>query len=127
MAAWITLLTQPDYLIGVRTLWRSLQQSGSRYPLVVMVTESIPDATRRQLTQEGCLVREVPALQPRCAPGRRMDCRLPRLPMQPETRGPLSGGLGTRELFLQQLSARPTDARRWQRRLFQLRFYGLDT
>ena len=36
MLAWITLLTQPSYLDGVRTLNRSLQNTRSRYPLVVM-------------------------------------------------------------------------------------------
>lgn len=65
MQAWMTLLTQPDYLIGVRTLWRSLQQNDSRYPLVVMFTEAIPETTRRLLINEGCRVREVPALRPR--------------------------------------------------------------
>ena len=31
--AWVTLLTQPNYLVGVRTLRASLQPSGSPYPL----------------------------------------------------------------------------------------------
>jgi alpha-N-acetylglucosamine transferase len=64
MLAWITLLTQPSYLDGVRTLNRSLQNTRSRYPLVVMVTGNIDQQTRRLLADEGCLLREVTALKP---------------------------------------------------------------
>ncbi|MEA9393434.1 glycosyltransferase family 8 protein [Acerihabitans sp. TG2] len=67
MQAWITLLTQPDYVLGVRTLHQSLRDTQTRYPLVVMVTQSIDAATRSALTDEGCLVRDVAALSP--APG----------------------------------------------------------
>ena len=35
MNAWVTLLTQPNYLVGVRTLRASLAEVGSAYPLVV--------------------------------------------------------------------------------------------
>ncbi|QUG75179.1 glycosyltransferase family 8 protein [Erwinia sp. E602] len=64
MMAWATLLTQPDYLIGVRALNRSLRLSDSRYPLVVMVTENIAPAARQQLESEGALIREVAPLSP---------------------------------------------------------------
>ncbi|KYP97439.1 hypothetical protein BG74_02635 [Sodalis-like endosymbiont of Proechinophthirus fluctus] len=48
MQSWITLLTHLDYL-----------KIGSRHPLVVMVTKSIPEVTRGLLIKEGCRVREV--------------------------------------------------------------------
>lgn len=64
MFAWITLLTQSSYLKGVRTLHRSLRKAQSRYPLVVMVTGDIDQPTRRLLTAQGCLLRDVAALKP---------------------------------------------------------------
>ncbi|QGU87945.1 glycosyltransferase family 8 protein [Erwinia sorbitola] len=64
MKAWATLLTQPDYLIGVRALQASLLAAGTRYPLVVMVTENIDGPARQQLEQEGCLLRDVAPLRP---------------------------------------------------------------
>ncbi|TCV95220.1 glycosyltransferase family 8 protein [Biostraticola tofi] len=67
--AWITLLTKPAYLAGVRTLRRSLQDSGSRYPLVVMVTDNIAPDICRQLENEGCLIRPVQPLQPNSQAG----------------------------------------------------------
>ena len=64
MFAWVTLLTQPNYLAGVKALRRSLQQSGTRWPLVVMTTEAIPLADRQTLQAEGCVVRPVEPLYP---------------------------------------------------------------
>ncbi len=64
MPAWITLLTQPSYLKGVRTLNKSLRNNHTRYSLVVMVTENIDTQTRRLLADEGCLVRQVAHLAP---------------------------------------------------------------
>jgi hypothetical protein len=64
MNAWVTLLTQPDYLVGVRTLRASLAESGSSSPLVVMVTEAIDEQTRHLLLDDGCLVQEVLPLRP---------------------------------------------------------------
>ncbi|MFG1172796.1 glycosyltransferase family 8 protein [Erwiniaceae bacterium CAU 1747] len=64
MMAWTTLLTQPGYLPGVRVLARSLQVSGSRYPMVVMVTENIDASVRKTLEDDGCLVREVAPVSP---------------------------------------------------------------
>ncbi|MPY09213.1 glycosyltransferase family 8 protein [Arthrobacter bussei] len=64
MNAWVTLLTQPDYLIGVRTLRASLEASGSTAPLVVMVTEGIDGQARRLLQNDGCLLRDVAPLRP---------------------------------------------------------------
>lgn len=65
MKAWITLLTKPDYLLGVQTLQQSLRDQHSRYPLVVMVTPTITPDTRQALELAGCIVREVSPLRPR--------------------------------------------------------------
>ncbi|MDP9565203.1 UNVERIFIED_ORG: alpha-N-acetylglucosamine transferase [Kosakonia oryzae] len=62
--AWVTLLTQPDYLRGVETLQRSLRASGSPWPLVVMVTPAIDDKMRQHLQTRGCRVQEVPVTGP---------------------------------------------------------------
>lgn len=64
MKAWITLLTQSDYLLGVRTLNQSLKDTATGYPLVVMVTDQIDAATRAALADEGCLIRDVQPLGP---------------------------------------------------------------
>jgi alpha-N-acetylglucosamine transferase len=64
MNAWVTLLTQPDYLIGVRTLRASLEASGSAAPLVVMVTDEIDGQARRLLQDDGCLLHDVAPLRP---------------------------------------------------------------
>lgn len=64
MKAWVTLLTQPDYLTGVRALQASLQATGTQYPLVVMVTSNIDAGARQQLEQAGCLLRDVAPLRP---------------------------------------------------------------
>lgn len=64
MNAWATLLTQPDYLVGVVALQRSLIQQQSRWPLVVMVTDKITSEQRQQLESEGCRVVEITPLYP---------------------------------------------------------------
>ncbi|WBG92173.1 glycosyltransferase family 8 protein [Pantoea piersonii] len=64
MYAWVTLLTQPDYLVGVKALHRSLKQSNTRWPLVVMATEAIPQADRAALQAEGCVVQQVDPIYP---------------------------------------------------------------
>ncbi|AUX73024.1 glycosyltransferase family 8 protein [Erwinia pyrifoliae] len=64
MKAWVTLLTQPDYLPGVRTLHASLQASQSRYPLVVMITGNIDATARQRLEQQGCILRDVAPIRP---------------------------------------------------------------
>ncbi len=64
MKAWATLLTQLNYLVGVRTLRASLENSGSAYPLVVLVTDGIDAASRQQLIEDGCLLRDVEPLRP---------------------------------------------------------------
>lgn len=65
MFAWVTLLTQPDYLVGVKALHRSLKQSETRWPLVVMTTDAIPLADREDLQAQGCVIHHVDPLYPR--------------------------------------------------------------
>ncbi|WP_168385905.1 glycosyltransferase family 8 protein [Erwinia amylovora] len=64
MKAWITLLTQPDYLVGVRALHASLKASHSRYPLVVMITANIDAIACQQLEREGCILHSVAPIRP---------------------------------------------------------------
>ncbi len=64
MNAWATLLTQPNYLVGVRTLRASLERSGSPHPLVVLVTDGIDARSRQLLEEDGCLLRDVEPLRP---------------------------------------------------------------
>jgi alpha-N-acetylglucosamine transferase len=67
--AWATLLTREDYLPGVRVLWRSLQDVGTAYPLIVMVTDGVPADARAQLAADGCQVLEVDRVDPPDATG----------------------------------------------------------
>ncbi|MFC0139751.1 glycosyltransferase family 8 protein [Erwinia mallotivora] len=62
MKAWATLLTEPDYLNGVKALHKSLQKANSAWPLVVLVTRNIDAASRQMLVRAGCLLREVTTL-----------------------------------------------------------------
>ena len=62
--AWVTLLTRPGYLPGVRALNRSLRRVGTAYPLVVMVTDGVDAASRQVLLDDGCAVREVEPISP---------------------------------------------------------------
>lgn len=50
--AWVTLLTRPSYLPGVITLVYSLQKHSSVYPLVVLITPSLPDSCVHALELE---------------------------------------------------------------------------
>lgn len=50
--AWVTLLTQPSYLPGVITLAYSLFTHATAYPLLVLVTPSLPQSCLRALELE---------------------------------------------------------------------------
>lgn len=50
--AWVTLLTRSSYLPGVITLAYSLSTSESIYPLIVLVTPSLPESDLRALKLE---------------------------------------------------------------------------
>ena len=62
--AWVTLLTNPDYLMGVKALRNSMKRIGTRYPLVVMVTSRVDVSIRRELSASGCEVQDVDSLGP---------------------------------------------------------------
>ncbi len=64
MNAWVTLLTAPSYVVGVRTLRASLERAGTPYPLVVLVTDDIDAADRQLLQDDGCILRPVEPLRP---------------------------------------------------------------
>lgn len=61
--AWTTLLTSVDYLKSVLFLHSSLRRVGSKYPLVVIVTDTIAIDVIPELELKGCLYYVVPDLQ----------------------------------------------------------------
>ncbi|KAF9532047.1 nucleotide-diphospho-sugar transferase [Crepidotus variabilis] len=62
--AYVTLLTKPSYLAGVLVLDHCLRAVHSRYPLVVMITSSLPEEARLVLRKRSIRTREVKALDP---------------------------------------------------------------
>lgn len=50
--AWVTLLTRASYLPGVITLAYTLRKHASAYPLVVLITPSLPERSLRALELE---------------------------------------------------------------------------
>lgn len=64
-----TLLTKTSYLAGVLVLSHTLRSAGSRHPLVVMVTPTLPQDARNILTKSGIAMREVEPLQPTSTSG----------------------------------------------------------
>ena len=50
--AWVTLLTRPSYTAGVLILAHTLQKHKSKYPLIVLITESLPQSSVRALELE---------------------------------------------------------------------------
>ncbi|RDB29377.1 Galactinol synthase 2 [Hypsizygus marmoreus] len=63
-AAYVTLLTKTSYLPGTLVLDHGLRSVQSRYPLVVMVTPSLPKGARDVLERRGIKIREVDTLKP---------------------------------------------------------------
>jgi len=62
--AYVTLLTNTSYLAGVLVLHNCLRAVNSKYPLVVMVTPSLPEDARAVLRERRICIREVKTLQP---------------------------------------------------------------
>ncbi|TGZ81331.1 nucleotide-diphospho-sugar transferase, partial [Ascodesmis nigricans] len=62
--AYLTLLTRGSYLPGVIILAHSLRKVGTRYPLIVAVTPSLPKACVDVLVAEGLRVEVVAAIVP---------------------------------------------------------------
>lgn len=67
-AAYATLLTKDSYLPGALTLEQSLKSVQSQYPLVVLVTPTLPPRTRDVLSRRGIRFLEVQPLQPEDGP-----------------------------------------------------------
>jgi hypothetical protein len=67
-AAYVTLLTKDSYLPGVLVLERSLKSVQTRYPLVVLVTPSLPQSTRDALSRRKIQIREIQPLKPENGP-----------------------------------------------------------
>ncbi|KAL1302290.1 hypothetical protein AAFC00_002708 [Neodothiora populina] len=67
--AYCTLITRPSYLAGVIILAYTLQQSGSRYPLIVLYTDTLSrpalDALRLEAPKSNLILHRVSALLPR--------------------------------------------------------------
>src|ERR1700730_7422083 len=62
--AYVTLLTKPSYLPGVLVLDQSLRSVQSKYPLLVMITQQLPDEARQVLSQRQILTCEMDQLLP---------------------------------------------------------------
>ncbi|CAL4997096.1 unnamed protein product [Urochloa decumbens] len=64
-AAYVTFLAgDGDNWKGVVGLAKGLRKVGSAYPLVVAVLPDVPEAHRRMLTLQGCIVREIEPVYP---------------------------------------------------------------
>ena len=63
-AAYATLLTTPAYLPGVLVLNECLLSVGSKYPLVAMVTPSLPSEARAVIEKRGIIIRDIDHLYP---------------------------------------------------------------
>ncbi|KAJ8494896.1 hypothetical protein ONZ51_g2020 [Trametes cubensis] len=63
--AYLTLLTKADYLPGVLVLHRSLVDSGTKYPLIVMTTPALPKEVRDIVERRGLEILEVEPLRPK--------------------------------------------------------------
>lgn len=59
---YMTLLTRPSYLPGTLVLHYSLQAVKSKYPLIVVVTRSLPADARAILERAGIEIKEVDLL-----------------------------------------------------------------
>ncbi|KAL7422480.1 hypothetical protein Q5752_003128 [Cryptotrichosporon argae] len=64
--AWATLVTRPEYVPGLLTLYRTLQ-SCSSYPLVVLATPTLPAFWRDVIERAGLRIVDVPRLAPPAA------------------------------------------------------------
>lgn len=60
--AYVTLLSRPSYLAGTMVLYHSLKEVTSKYPLVVMITSTLPTDVREILDRSGIETIEVDLL-----------------------------------------------------------------
>ena len=67
--AWITLICNDEYLIGVLALIRSLKRSKTIYPIHVLVVEGhVSKETEKQIENEGGIIRYIQDLYPKQNP-----------------------------------------------------------
>jgi hypothetical protein len=64
LAVWATLITNTNYLPGLFTLEYSLRKAGSKYPLVVLYTDSFPAEGHAAVNARGLPKQRVPRLLP---------------------------------------------------------------
>ncbi|KAI9591602.1 LPS:glycosyltransferase [Syncephalis fuscata] len=57
--AWVTLLTRDNYLDGARVLCRSLQNTATPYPLIVMYTDTLSESSIERLRLDGALLKRI--------------------------------------------------------------------
>ncbi|KAJ5095197.1 hypothetical protein N7532_007488 [Penicillium argentinense] len=65
LKVWTTLITNTAYLSGLLTLDYSLKKVGSKYPLVVLYTDSFPADGHKALDSRGIAKQHVPYLLPK--------------------------------------------------------------
>lgn len=63
--AYLTLITTKEYLPGLLVLHKTLQDVGSKYPLVVMATPSLPQEVHDVLARKGIDISVVEPLYPK--------------------------------------------------------------
>lgn len=63
--AYLTFITTEGYLPGLLVLHKTLQDVGSKYPLVVMATRSLPQDVHDVLTRKGIAISVVDRLTPK--------------------------------------------------------------
>lgn len=68
-SAWVTLLTRSSYLAGVIILAHTLQKHQTKYPLIVLITDTLPEECVAALESEGrrthqLIVRKIDPLLP---------------------------------------------------------------
>lgn len=63
--AYVTFLAgNGDYVKGVVGLAKGLRKAKSKYPLVVAVLPDVPEDHRKQLVEQGCVVKEIEPVYP---------------------------------------------------------------
>ena len=62
--AYVTLLTKNSYLPAALVLNESLKRVGSKHPLVIMSTPSLPPEGKEALARQGLQIVTVESLQP---------------------------------------------------------------
>jgi hypothetical protein len=62
--AYVTLLTNNSYLPAALVLNESLKRVGSKHPLVIMSTPSLPSEAREALIRQGLQIATVDSLRP---------------------------------------------------------------